>query len=593
MKIEAQKGIIIARGSTESQDIQPQILSCRRYAEGSEIEVLEVIGIEGESAFKENRPEFNKVLQKVEEYNEPIALILDTVDRLTRNFRSYEKIERLRKKGKIELHTADEKFKPLHKLSIPDDECDWEGEVLKSKLYAAKIAKNMLRKWRLKLSQGHYPGYTPTGYLNSFREGNGEIEKVIKKDPIRAPLIKTAFELCAAGDGIEELTRLMRSEGLTIKPKKKIARDNCRPLTKKDMLWILRNKFYTGMFHWINPDTRKKEEYVAKNYEALISEELFKKVQKILAEKTIKYSTRQSTTKFFKFRGLIKCGWCGCTLTPDNMASAYAYGKKKPPKVYYRCSYAKKSGDPDWYEKKFGTDHSGVIRNKAGKIRHNNCPQKFWTETEIEEQIKDALKIPHYDEEAFQELKTMLSKELETQIQLSEVQKRNLKRKLGEKERLKKRLIDKMVLADFADVALEMRERLEEVKRDVDKIKEEISVLEEMEDAQTDELVDTLSLCSNLSAQYENLSDMKKRELVMLAFGGIRAMKGWVRYDNEPLRRHGIGLDFWWNEPFKSLFEIGFEKVVRKSNEKHRKERHWAKKKDVIKSKKTICLPPS
>ena len=114
MKIKAKIGIILARGSTDDQEIQPQIFSCERYARQYDIKPVDTIGIKGESAFKGSRKEFNKVYDEIEKYDEPIALIFDSGDRFTRQVNVQKKATELRKAGKLELHCANGELKPLH-----------------------------------------------------------------------------------------------------------------------------------------------------------------------------------------------------------------------------------------------------------------------------------------------------------------------------------------------------------------------------------------------------------------------------------------------------------------------------------------------
>ena len=567
MIIKAKKAIIVARVSTEEQakeghhSIPAQLLILRKYAEP--FDVVKEFQIQ-ESAFQGNRKKFKKVFKEVEKYDEPIAIICDTVSRFTREWDVTRMADDLRKEGKIELHFVTEKgtLVVIHQYSKPLEIGDWEQAVLDAKKFSLRISASVRKSVRYRLGQRQLPGYAPTGYLQP--------EKTVVQDKERAPLVKECFEKYASGDySTAELAGIMREKGFTMKPKNG---KEPRPVAKFDIVEMLNNLFYTGRFKWFNPENGKREIHQG-SYEPIISEELYEKVQRVLDEKNIKNGIHHSSTKFFKFRGLVKCAFCGCGLTPNDLSKNY---KNKQPgqAVYYRCTCSKKSIDPNWYMKKFGT---------------KNCPQRYWREEEIEELIKENLEEIHYDKKVFHRLRDELNREFQTQIKLSEAQRMSLKTDLKEKERLRDALIDKMVLAD-GDIEFEfdMKDRVKAVRKEIDNIKEEVKVFEQMEDFKTDEFVDTLVLCSDLRKQYDKLSDTKKRQLVILAFKEIVAKKGEVKVirAGKPIKMDVKAMFFAWREPFFTLEKIGFEKWLAKDGDKLGKEASESMQRSANRAKK-------
>lgn len=571
-KIKATKAVTICRVSTEQQrkdkgkgSLDAQDYSVSKYVDKNKFDVLAEFPDIVESGFRGSRKQFKAILKKVEgfyeEYNEPIAIIVDTMDRLTREWKLWvTTIDRLREEGKVEIHIAEDGF-VLHQYSPPQHISDAEGKIQDAKKRSLRTSADVRRTLRYKLSRGEYYSPTPTGYLNiHIVKEDRIIEKKIIKDKERASLVKEAFELYATDNySIQELTKLMKNKGLTIKPKKgKVKGKAPVPLTKSALNWILRNRFYTGEFELPDPDTREKKIYKATNYEPLISKDLWNRVQKKLDEKAQKYSTHHSSIKFFKFRGLVRCGFCGCVLTPNDLSSNYK-NKKPGEEVYYRCTYSKKAKDAAWYKDRFGTE---------------NCPQRYWKEDEIEDAIKGDLAMLHYDEKEFQALRDALNSQYQTRIQLSQAQKKSLEIDLKEKEKLKDALLDKMVLAErkedefYVKFELDMKKRLETIRKEIESIKEEIKALEEMEKLKTDEFVDTLILCSNLKEQYEKLSDLNKRNLVFLAFKSITAKRGetkFTRKNDRPVVAESI--EFEWNEPFNMLLKVGLKKLIPQLND--------------------------
>ena len=91
---------------------------------------------------------------------------------------------------------------------------------------------------------------------------------------------------------------------------------------------ILKNEFYTGVFYW------KEKKYENVQHEALISKNLFRKVQSILVIPN-KYKSRKN---LFAFTNFITCGICGFSVTAQIQKKKY---------IYYHCSgYKGNCGQP-------------------------------------------------------------------------------------------------------------------------------------------------------------------------------------------------------------------------------------------------------
>lgn len=116
------KAVILARVSTEEQkeagnSLPAQQERLRKYIERYELDLIEEF-IFDESASKEQRTEFSKVLNFLGNQKETIALCCDKIDRLSRDFLlGVTELERLRRLGKIELHFASDGVRRIHKES--------------------------------------------------------------------------------------------------------------------------------------------------------------------------------------------------------------------------------------------------------------------------------------------------------------------------------------------------------------------------------------------------------------------------------------------------------------------------------------------
>jgi len=335
MKIKAETGIILARGSTDDQEIQPQIFSCKKYAEQSGIKITDVIGIEGESAFKGSRKEFNKVYEKIQQYNEPIALIFDSGDRFTRQVNEQKKATELRKTGCLELHCANEELKPLHQFSTYLEESEWYQKEVDSFKYSARISSNILRKFDWKLELGEYPGYSPTGYKNKERK-MGEKSEIIE-DPVTKDGVLLAFQMRAKEIPFDEIVTELNDKGYKVRS----ITGKLKPYKRNTLQGLLSNSFYIGEFKWrgeiysnqgINRDQKP-------TYPLFISRELFDKVQEV--NEAHKHESRVEDDDLF-LKSLLRCGICGTVMV--NHGGGNSKRGKKTYK-YYRCSYTKNPKD--------------------------------------------------------------------------------------------------------------------------------------------------------------------------------------------------------------------------------------------------------
>ncbi len=176
-----------------------------------------------------------------------------------------------------------------------------------------KLATRNLR------SKGVCTYRAPIGYLN---EGN-MYDKPF--DPVRAPLIKKMFELCAEGQwSLSDLARWANKVGLTTVPSRRrrteeellaeeeeniTIKKTTRPIKFTHVHKILTNRFYTGRI--LNNDG---EFIKSVSHEALITDTVFERVQSILQMRNI--STHYETKKNLALRGKVRCDKCKRAYSP-------------------------------------------------------------------------------------------------------------------------------------------------------------------------------------------------------------------------------------------------------------------------------------
>lgn len=308
------KVIILARVSTEEQmnegqSIPAQLSRAREYAKRKRLNIYKEYQFD-ESSIKDQRKKFEQVVEEIKKAKEPVALIVETVDRLQRSFKESVLLDDFRKQGKLEIHFIRENL-IVHKDSNSSEIQRWDLAVFMAKSFVLQISDNVKRTYEYKIRHGEWIGKAPIGYINTLDE-NGN--KDIIPDPARAHFIVKMFELYATGNySLRQIRDEMKKLGLRSNNK------NPKPLSTGKIHRDLNNPFYYGMM-------RIKGELYPHRYQPLISKELFDKCQTVMKgyhKKPFKYAG-----KLFVLRGMIKCADCGCTITPETHKGH----------IYYSCT---------------------------------------------------------------------------------------------------------------------------------------------------------------------------------------------------------------------------------------------------------------
>jgi DNA invertase Pin-like site-specific DNA recombinase len=306
------KAIVLARVSDKKQDSnEAQVLRIADYTKYKGLTVCKTYEIE-ESSTKGDREKFQEVIKYLEQSNEPIALVVDTVDRLQRSFKESVFLDDLRKKGKIEIHFYRENL-IVHQNSNSADLLRWDMAVMFARSYVLQLSDNVKRKFEQKRRSGEWTGKAPIGYRNTGTEKNN---KNIEPDPDTSHFIVKIFEMYATGNSSFKMVReQMTKAGLRSQDGKILALSMFEH--------ILKNPFYYG-------EMLSKGNIYPHKYQPIITKQLFdkcKQVRESWGKKPFKYAGKP-----YVFRGLLTCSNCGCKYTPEIAKGKY---------VYYSCTNAK------------------------------------------------------------------------------------------------------------------------------------------------------------------------------------------------------------------------------------------------------------
>ncbi|OHA20725.1 MAG: hypothetical protein A2W52_00265 [Candidatus Taylorbacteria bacterium RIFCSPHIGHO2_02_49_25] len=115
-------------------------------------------------------------------------------------------------------------------------------------------------------------------------------------------VIRKAFELYATGNfNVFELTDILHEKGLRTRRGNKLSHGR--------MFDILKNRFYIGELHWGKVNLKQGK------HEAIISEELFNSVQRMLASKN-RHACRRRKYSWL-LNGFLRCYTHGCRYTAE------------------------------------------------------------------------------------------------------------------------------------------------------------------------------------------------------------------------------------------------------------------------------------
>lgn len=258
-----------------------------------------------ETAFKEGRKTFRElVIEPLTNEKSLSIAVFDKIDRFSRDTTSDERkdLTVLFRQGKIELHfPSDNLF--INRYSPAADLFRLDIGVALAGYYSASIRDNVKRRYSQMLNDGIWVGKAPIGYLNyqETDDSGKTIKKGIKIDPVRAHLIRAAFELRANGMPYKSVAKEMKKQGLVSNTKL------LKPISTSQWEQIFANKFYIGTMKF---ETKEYEHH----YDTFIEKWLWDKCQDVKEGRKLSRTKYNTKSNSFLFKN-IKCHDCGYSIT--------------------------------------------------------------------------------------------------------------------------------------------------------------------------------------------------------------------------------------------------------------------------------------
>ena len=298
------KAVLYVRVSSKEQrdegySIPAQKKLLRAYAKKHALRVVQEFE-DAETAKRAGRREFERMLRLLRADPSIQHVLVEKTDRLSRNFRDLVTIDDL---GRT-LHFVKD-GQVIGSDAKSSDKFIYNIKVVMAKNYIDNLSEETRKGMLEKAEQGLYPSFAPLGYLNNRETGGVDV------DFRRAPAIRELFELYAGrGVSVRDLARIANERGLRTRKGKR--------LVKSGIAQMLANPIYTGDFVW-------KGVYYKGRHDPILPRDLFERVQARLTSKAVV----RKKTRVFAFRGLVRCGCCGCLITAEEKKGRY---------VYYRCT---------------------------------------------------------------------------------------------------------------------------------------------------------------------------------------------------------------------------------------------------------------
>lgn len=306
---------VSSKEQSENTSLDDQERLCTDFAKKYNMKIEKIYKEDASAMKPETRPIFNEKVKKLQNGAADVV-IFAFIDRMSRNPIDGYKILKLVEEEGLTAVFVQENL--ILQAPIRAHEMLMLDTILGVSNYRVRQDREKcLAGIKAKALGGFRPCRPPYGYENDGPRDKRQA--VISKK--RADFVRKAFELYATGDyTILEVVDKLYELGFRyeLQPSKLIP--------KQSLISMLKNPFYTGKYY-----VKQADEYVVGDHKAIISEELFEKVQKLLD-----LAPKAPRKHHLLYSKLLTCANCGHCMTGD--VKIKPNGKKY---VYYRCTNPK------------------------------------------------------------------------------------------------------------------------------------------------------------------------------------------------------------------------------------------------------------
>lgn len=256
---------------------------------------------EGVSAKNLDRPKYKQMMSEAQTGD---VIVVYKLDRLTRSVRDLDDLLKEFENRGLSFSSVTENFETTSAtgrlmMRMIAEFAQWERETIAERSTFGKRKKLQMGEWG--------GGCVPFGYrgVPSQRVKNGRTLLDLVPDLERAHIVPMIFERYLAGQGIRSIAMWLNNElGVVSQYGKKF-----HNLT---ISRILTNPIYCGDVHRGRRLKKTAVERVEGSHEALVSREIFERVQVTFKERKLE-APRQATGQY-PLAGVARCGVCGARI---------------------------------------------------------------------------------------------------------------------------------------------------------------------------------------------------------------------------------------------------------------------------------------
>ncbi len=303
----------------------------------------------------DERPEFSKMLQDIDNGNIDIILAKDLSRIGRKGSRTLTFIDDLKEKN-VNLILTKDTFGEFNLLEGDDDLLGlstWFNE-----RYVKEVSKKVKIGMHKQLEKGILLQGTKFGYLKTTKKGELVIDESVRDT------ITTIFNLYEQGLGMRKICYKLNFEYDFLTPSQVIERELIKkgksykkPVKK---LWdiymikrILKDEIYIGTLithkterkdiHKMGKKVKRENQYIFENHhEAIISKQQFERVQEIMKKRVENSSMYKKKKRDYLFGGFLRCGECGGSIT--GLVRVRSPREEYFPKKLYECVAYRKYG---------------------------------------------------------------------------------------------------------------------------------------------------------------------------------------------------------------------------------------------------------
>jgi site-specific DNA recombinase len=303
----------------QAMSIESQRREMKKVQESEELDVVKIIEESKSAKESFSRPGFTRLMEGVRD-GEYEGVLTWAVDRLSRNAGDLGLLVDLMDQEKLKVvRTHDRTFlgeSPSEKflLMLLGSQAKLENE---------NRAENVKRGMRSACSQGRRPYGTPIGYKIIPGEAIQDHNRVVI-DGEWAPFVQDVFNM--VGERCLSVYQVWKKLGQCGQLTK-----NGKPFSKSSLQHILAETFYYGDFEY----PKKSGNWYKGKHEAIITKEIYDKVQENIAKRRPKQPRRKWGEVPFKFNRIFKCGECG-----SGINGIFRQNRYNRLYLYYKCNKA-------------------------------------------------------------------------------------------------------------------------------------------------------------------------------------------------------------------------------------------------------------